>query len=168
MTESGPRAGAPGLHAALVRHTGYLVSRCGMYAARQFAERLESIDLTPRMWGALNVLDAEGPVSQHQLGKAIGMDPSSMVGTIDELESRGLVRRQPHPSDRRAHALHVTEAGRKTLARGRRLARAAQNDLLAPLSPEDRLQLHDLLLRIAHGANAVRQPAEPSSGGAAR
>ncbi len=160
MTESDPRAG-PGLHAALVRHTGYLVSRCGMYAARQFAERLESIDLTPRMWGALNVLDAEGPVSQHQLGKAIGMDPSSMVGTIDELESRALVQRQPHPSDRRAHALHVTEAGRKTLTRGRRLARAAQNDLLAPLSPDDRRQLHDLLLRIAQAADRSGPAAGP-------
>ncbi|MGI9184239.1 MAG: MarR family winged helix-turn-helix transcriptional regulator [Solirubrobacteraceae bacterium] len=152
MSDSGPAAGAPGLHAALVRHTGYLVSRCGMYAARQFAQRLESIDLTPRLWGALNVLDAEGPVSQHELGQAIGMDPSSMVGTIDELESRGLVTRQNHPTDRRAHALHVTAAGRKTLARGRTLAAAAQNDLLAPLSPEDRRQLHDLLLRIAQAA----------------
>lgn len=161
MSEPGPAPGAPGLHAALVRHTGYLVSRCGAYAAKQFAERLESIGLTPRMWGALNVLDAEGPVSQHQLGRAIGMDPSSMVGTIDELEALGLVERQRHPTDRRAHALHVTAAGRKSLTRGRKLARQAQNDLLAPLSAEDRSQLHDLLLRIAEAAGAAGPPAGP-------
>jgi DNA-binding MarR family transcriptional regulator len=144
--------GAPGLHAALVRHTGYLVSRCGLYAARQFGERLESIGLTLRMWGALNVLHAEGAVTQHQLGQAIGMDPSTMVGTIDELESQGLVERRRHPTDRRAHALHVTPAGRRTLARGRKLAQAAQDDLLAPLSAAERRQLHDLLLRIAEAS----------------
>ena len=112
------------------------------------------------MWGALNVLAAAGPISQHQLGEAIGMDPSSMVGTIDELESRGLVKRQPHPSDRRAHALHLTPAGKRKLTRGRKLAAQAQNELLAPLSAEERAALHDLLLRIAVAANGGRARCE--------
>lgn len=155
MTPSGSGPVAPGLHAALVRNTGYLISRCGMYATRRFSESMETIGLTPRMWGALNVLDAEGPVSQQQLGKAIGMDPSSMVGTIDELEARGLVQRRPHPTDRRAHALHLTDAGRDALTRGRGVARAAQEELLAPLDAEDRTRLHDLLLRIAEATHAA-------------
>lgn len=153
MVPPGSGPVAPGLHAALVRSTGYLISRCGMYATRHFSERMEAVGLTPRMWGALNVLDAEGPISQQQLGKAIGMDPSSMVGTIDELESRGLVQRRPHPSDRRAHALQVTDAGRDTLARGRVVAHAAQEELLAPLDADDRARLHDLLLRIAEATH---------------
>jgi MarR family transcriptional regulator, lower aerobic nicotinate degradation pathway regulator len=155
---SGPPHGAPGLHAALTRHTGYLIGRLGSFASRQFSERLATLHLTTRMWGALNVLDADGPVSQQQLGRAIGMDPSSMVSTIDELESQGLVQRRPNPTDRRAHALHVTDAGRQTLARGRRLAGAAQNDLLAPLDEEERRLLHALLLRVAVGAGAVPTP----------
>ena len=65
----GPGPVAPGLHAALVRNTGYLISRCGMYATRHFAERMEVVGLTPRMWGALNVLDVEGSVSQQQLAR---------------------------------------------------------------------------------------------------
>ncbi|MDQ2897091.1 MAG: MarR family winged helix-turn-helix transcriptional regulator [Actinomycetota bacterium] len=153
MIPSGPGPVAPGLHAALVRNTGYLISRCGVYATRHFSERMEAIGLTPRMWGALNVLDAEGAVSQQQLGKAIGMDPSSMVGTIDELESRGLVQRRPHPTDRRVHALHLTDAGRDILTSGRGVARAAQEELLAPLDAEDRARLHDLLLRIAEATH---------------
>jgi DNA-binding MarR family transcriptional regulator len=132
-----------------MRHTGFLISRMGMVAQKRFQERLDSLGLTTRMWGALNVLDHEGAVTQHALGKSIGMDPSSMVATIDELEARGLVERQRHPSDRRAHALHVTELGRTTLTQGRRLAKQAQDDLLAPLDAEERKQLHDLLLRLA-------------------
>jgi DNA-binding MarR family transcriptional regulator len=132
-----------------MRHTGFLISRMGMVAQKRFQERLDSLGLTTRMWGALNVLDHEGAVTQHALGKSIGMDPNSMVATIDELEARGLVERRRHPSDRRAHALHVTELGHTTLAQGRRLAKQAQDDLLAPLDADERKQLHDLLLRLA-------------------
>lgn len=154
-----PISGAPGLHAALVRNTGYLLSRMGVFASKQFAGRIETLGLTPRMWGALNVLDAEGTVTQHQLGKCIGMDPSSMVSTIDELEAKGLVQRRRHPSDRRAHALHITAEGRRTLKRGRELARGAQEELLGPLSADDRRQLHSLLLKLAVAAGASGKPA---------
>jgi DNA-binding MarR family transcriptional regulator len=151
----GPR----GLHRALMRHTGFLISRMGMVAQKRFQERLDSLGLTTRMWGALNVLDHEGPVTQHALGKSIGMDPSSMVSTIDELEERGLVERRRHPNDRRAYALHVTTKGRQTLVRGRELAKQAQSDLLEPLDEDERAQLHELLLRIALHAHEVSVPA---------
>jgi DNA-binding MarR family transcriptional regulator len=150
-----PIPGPPGIHSALMRHTGFLLSRMGMVAQKQFAERLEALGLTTRMWGALNVLDAEGAITQHALGKCVGTDPSSMVSTIDELEARGLVERRRHPSDRRAHALHVTAKGRQTLTRGRELARRAQDELLAPLNAEEREQLHALLLRLALATREV-------------
>jgi DNA-binding MarR family transcriptional regulator len=143
----------PGIHSALTRHTGYLISRMGMFAQKRFAEQIESLGLTPRDWGALNVLDAEGAITQHALCTCIGMDPSSMVATIDELEAKGLVERRRHPSDRRAHALHLTEQGKQTLARGRQVARRAHDELLAPLDPEEREQLHQLLLRLAVATN---------------
>jgi DNA-binding MarR family transcriptional regulator len=79
-----------------------------------------------------------------------------MVATIDDLEARGLVERRPHPSDRRAHALHITDEGREVLGRGRQLSRQAQEDLLAPLSREERKLLHDLLLRLALDGDAPR------------
>jgi DNA-binding MarR family transcriptional regulator len=148
-----------GLHSALMRHTGFLLGRMGMLAQRRFAERMEALGLTPRMWGALNVLEAEGAITQHALGKCVGSDPSSMVSTIDELEAHGLVERRRHPSDRRAHALHVTTKGRETLARGRELAMQAQSDLLAPLTEAERGQLHELLLRIALHAHDESAPA---------
>jgi DNA-binding MarR family transcriptional regulator len=152
----------PALHAALLRYTGFLIARVGMVGQKRFAERIESLGLNTRMWGALNVLEIEGEISQHALCKGVGIDPSSMVATVDELEAKGLVERRRHPTDRRAHALHVTAAGRETLARGRELARQAQEELLAPLSSEEREQLHGLLLRIAlplhDGGGEATQP----------
>jgi DNA-binding MarR family transcriptional regulator len=151
-------SGAPLLHPALVRNTGYLISRLGFYASRQFAERLATVGLTPRMWGAMNTLDHEGDVSQQQLGRAIGVDPSSMVSTMDELEAKGWVQRRRHPTDRRAYALHITDAGRETLTRARRLAGGAQNELLAPLDDAERAQLHDLLLRLVVAVGGEKDP----------
>lgn len=77
-----------------------------------------------------------------------------MVSTIDELESRGLVERRRHPTDRRAYALHITDDGNETLARGRELAREAQDELLAPLTADEREQLRELLLRLAVASQA--------------
>jgi DNA-binding MarR family transcriptional regulator len=153
MSEAPP--GPSSLHASLLRHTGFLISRLGVIATDRFANLIGSLGLTPRMWGLLNVLDAEGPVTQHALGRLIGMDPSTMVGTIDQLESQGLVERRPHPNDRRAHALTMTDEGRRTLKRGLELARQAQDELFAPLDAEERQQLHDLLLRVLQSAAAV-------------
>jgi DNA-binding MarR family transcriptional regulator len=148
--------GPPAVHRALAKHTGFLLSRMGMVAMKQFSQRLEQLGLNTRMWGALNVLDAEGAITQHMLGKSTGIDPSSMVSTIDELEKAGLVERRRHPTDRRAHALHITELGHTTLAQGRRLAKQAQEDLLAPLNADERKQLHDMLLRMALATESVR------------
>jgi DNA-binding MarR family transcriptional regulator len=75
-----------------------------------------------------------------------------MVATIDELEAQGLVERRRNPQDRRAHALHITDEGRRRLTEGRKLARRAQEELLAPLSAEERRELHELLLRLAQGS----------------
>jgi DNA-binding MarR family transcriptional regulator len=151
-----------------MRHTGFLISRMGMVAQKRFAERMNTLGLTPRMWGALNVLEAEGELTQHALGRCVGIDPSSMVGTIDELEGKGLVERRRHPNDRRAHALHLTAKGKRTLARGRELAAASQEELLAPLDAEERAQLHGLLLRLAEATRgSASAPAGTGEGAAA-
>lgn len=143
----------PGVPDVLKRYTGFLLSKMGTITQKRFSARLEALDLTPRMWGALNVLEASGAISQHALCKGTGMDPSSMVSTIDELESKGLVERRAHPSDRRAYALHVTDAGQDTLARGRLMVREVEDELLAPLDEDEREQLRSLLLALVTAAH---------------
>jgi MarR family transcriptional regulator, lower aerobic nicotinate degradation pathway regulator len=135
-------------HPALARNTGFLLTKAATVGRRRFAERMAGVGLDTRTWGVLNVLDAEGPVTQQALGRGAGIDPSSMVATIDELEANGLVERRPHPSDRRAHALYVTDAGRAKLAEARLLASREQDELLAGLDSAERDELHRLLLKL--------------------
>lgn len=146
------------LHAALTRNTGFLISWMGLIASKHFGERLASIGLTTRMWGVLNVLDAEGPISQGAACAALNMDPSSMVATIDQLESQGLVERRRDPNDRRAYALHITKRGNETIARARELQREAQKELLAPLSEQEGAQLRELLLKLAAASGGLTSP----------
>ena len=146
------------LHPALTRNTGFLIGRMGLIASKHFGERIASLGLTTRMWGALNVLDAEGAITQHALCRAVSMDPSSMVSTIDELEAKGLVERRRSPTDRRAYALHITEHGHEILTSGRALAREAQEELLAPLTDEERAVLRELLLKLAIASGELTAP----------
>jgi DNA-binding MarR family transcriptional regulator len=68
-----------------------------------------------------------------------------MVAFLDSLEERGLLERRPHPTDRRARALHLTEAGRGLLAEAYAAAVDFERDLCAGLSAAERERLLELL-----------------------
>jgi DNA-binding MarR family transcriptional regulator len=72
-----------------------------------------------------------------------------LVALVDELESKGLLERRPHESDRRSYALHLTEAGQSTLQAIGRIARDHQQALLSGLSEEEQRELAALLQRVA-------------------
>ena len=60
---------------------------------------------------SLTWLNADGPVTQRHLADHVAMDRMTTSQVLRTLESRGLVERAPHPSDRRARALAVTKRG---------------------------------------------------------
>ena len=87
---------------------------------------------------------AEGQ-SQQAIGERLRIPASRMVAFIDSLEARGLLERRPHPTDRRARALHLTEDGRALLAEAYAAAVAFESDLCAGLSAGERERLLELL-----------------------
>jgi hypothetical protein len=72
---------------------------------------------------------------------------------LDELEERNLTERRRNPSDRRHHALYLTDDGTRLMARLGQIGAAHEDDICAPLNADERAQLHGLLTRIAghHG-----------------
>jgi len=136
-------------HEALRRYPGFLMFWIGQRTSSRFASALEPLGLHPRHFGALNVIHASEGLSQQDLGRTMGIDPSTMVFLLDELEERGLVERRRHPKDRRAYALHVTDKGEDTLKRGRRVAGRMQEDLFGHLSQQDRDDLVRILGAVA-------------------
>src|SRR3712207_3222114 len=106
---------------------GQLFFRLWRASHTQTAAALQSLRLTPALFALLNYLHAHEGAIQQQIGKAMGIDPSTMVALVDELERAGLAKRRPHARDRRAREVLITPKGRRTLERARGLAEAVED-----------------------------------------
>jgi DNA-binding MarR family transcriptional regulator len=127
----------------------YLLVQLGFHLARQFGERLAPLGLEPRHAGMLTRLAAHEGLSQQALGGLIGLTPTRMVFLVDELEQRGLVERRRNAADRRSYALYLTTQGQDTLRQIQAAGTAHQDQIGASLTQGERIQLADLLRRLA-------------------
>jgi len=103
--------------------------------------------LRPRHVIALRLLHERGPMPQHGLGEALCLDPSNVVGLLNELEDRGLITRRRDPADRRRHIVELSADGAAELAATDVELGLVEDDLLKALSPQERAALHALLAR---------------------
>jgi DNA-binding MarR family transcriptional regulator len=144
---------------------GFLLSWNGQRTAYTFAEALKPLGLKPHHFGVLTLIDSGPGKTQQELVDLSMIDASSMVAVVDELEELGLAERQTHPSDRRKHAVHLTDEGRKTLERARASAMETANELFAPLDAAETETLRLLLRKLAGvaevPAGSGRSPSPP-------
>ena len=129
----------------IAEFAGQLFFRLWRASHTRTAAALETIGLTPPLFAVLNYVQANEGAIQQQVGSAMGIDPSTMVALVDQLERAGLARRRPQAEDRRAREVLLTPKGRRTLERGRALAKKVEGDVLQGLSPAERDQLVTLL-----------------------
>lgn len=93
---------------------------------------------------------AEGTgCSQLEIATHLGIDRTQMTYLVDDLAKAGLVERQPHPTDRRARTLVLTETGTALLGHLRTAMAGADDALLAALSGAERDTLIEMLGRVA-------------------
>jgi DNA-binding MarR family transcriptional regulator len=114
--------------------------------------------LRPRHVVALRLLDERGPMPQHGLGTALCLDPSNVVGLLNELEERGFVERRRDPADRRRHIISLSAAGSAELAETFARLGLAEDELFAALTAAERATLHDLLVRAVGAASPPYSP----------
>jgi DNA-binding MarR family transcriptional regulator len=91
---------------------------------------------------------ARKPMSMGELAEALWIDRPNATVVVDELEAAGLVRRRPHPTDRRAKLVEATRKG-KALARRANEILATPPALLRELDPEDVTTLRRILEKAA-------------------
>lgn len=140
----------------LGERTNFLLSQLGFHTAMRFTERLAALGIQPSHFGLLMHLAQGEGRSQQQLAEALGIHRKVMVGLLDDLEQRGLAERRRHPADRRAHAIHLTDAARALLPEARAIADAEEEDLLTGLDGDERRQLLALLQRMAENSGNPR------------
>jgi DNA-binding MarR family transcriptional regulator len=142
----------PSADPPVTEFAGQLLFRLWRAFHTRTAEVLGSIGLTPALFALLNVIGAREGAIQQELGSALGIDRSTMVSLIDQLESAGLARRRPSATDRRAREIAITAKGRRLLQRARGLIARVEDEVLAGLSAEERYELLTLLRRALDSA----------------
>ncbi|MFI0018151.1 MarR family winged helix-turn-helix transcriptional regulator [Streptomyces griseus] len=151
MTAMTPTRTAPDL-SFLLDHTGHAL-RTRMAAA------LGEIGLTARMHCVL-VHALEEERTQIQLAEIGDMDKTTMVVTVDALESAGLAERRPSSRDRRARIIAVTEKGASLAQQSQAIVDRVHDEALTALDAGDRAALLKALNALAAGhlANPVESP----------
>jgi len=111
-------------------------------------QRAREHGMTRAQWGVLLRLERQEGMMQAEMAEALEIQPISVARLIDRLCSQELVERRPHPSDRRANCLYLTDKGRLTLSSFVPLGREISASVLASFSEAETASLLDMLLRI--------------------
>ena len=126
----------------------WLMTQTALHAHRLVSEGLDAADARGYHYRLLAALEEFGPASQAALGRRTGIDRSYVVEAINELAEGGLVERARDPEDRRRNVITITPAGVRQLRRLDGVLAGIQDELLAPLSADERDELARLLRRV--------------------
>lgn len=138
----------PGASASATECAMNLV-RTGDLVLGRVAAALQPLDVSPAGGLVLGLLkDAAQPCSPHYISERLIVSRATVTGLLDTLAKRGLVRREPHPNDRRMVMVHLTKAGSRTADRVRRVVHRAEAEWMVSLNEHERAHLTELLGKV--------------------
>ena len=109
-------------------------------------------------FGVMEMLLHKGPQPVNEIGRRIELTSGAITTAVDRLESRGLVTREAHPSDRRARIVRLTGAGEQLAARIFAVHKEAMDSAASGLSKTERAALIGLLRKLGTSAGAPGAP----------
>jgi MarR family transcriptional regulator, transcriptional regulator for hemolysin len=143
----------------------WLLSRASHNLMTELTAALEDLGISPRAHAVLTTA-MTGEHTQTEIAKQVGLDKTTMVVTVDELEAAGLAERRPSSTDRRARVIAVTDVGKRSVMEADKVLNRVRDDVLGDVEPEERQVFLDVLSRLACGrlsepvqcAQTVRRP----------
>jgi MarR family transcriptional regulator, transcriptional regulator for hemolysin len=138
----------------------WLLYRAHWALAAELTAALAPLGVSARAYHVLRAASS-GERTQSEVAEMVGLDKTTMVVTMDELERDGLAQRQPAPHDRRARMIAVTPAGKRKLAEADQVKERVQAQVLGELPARDRKALLDALSRLVEGRLAERVECTP-------
>jgi MarR family transcriptional regulator, transcriptional regulator for hemolysin len=149
-TRAHPEPAAPQAPQPLCDNLCWLLSRASYTLTTELTAALEDLGIAPRAHAVLAAA-ATGEHSQTELARMVGLDKTTMVVTLDELEAAGLAERRPSPTDRRARVIAVTKAGERKLREAEKIGDRIRDDVLGALPERDREIFLSALTRLVRG-----------------
>lgn len=133
---------------ALAEDLCWLLGRVNALFTTEATAALRELDITPREHSVL-VAARTGEHTQTDLARMVGLDKTTLMVTLDELERAGLAERRPLPSDRRARIVAVTPAGEQVLKRSEQALTRSGAGVLSLLPEDERVAFLSALGRLA-------------------
>lgn len=127
---------------------GYNARRAALVIIERFIQEMAPFDLRPVDFSVMSVILHNPGVTSRQLCATLSILPPNLVGLIKTLEQRGLIERQPHPSDGRALGLHATAKGQSLMKEAEQVALQLEQQSAHRLSAQEQTQLIELLQKI--------------------
>ena len=124
--------------------------------------RFRRFGLTASTFNVMMILDAAPePLSPHQLGERLLVTRGTVTGLLDTLQRQGLVRRVPHPTDRRMLLIELTRTGHTMLRETWRTHFPAQTEMMSVLSDLEKETLVRLLGKLQAHLEARARETRP-------
>lgn len=136
------------IHPALKEYFTYRFYKLALRLRAAVNEGLVKHGLLGIQLGLLRVLELEGPESQIELGRDLGIDKATMVKLLDDLETKGLIQRVAVRGDRRVKHVRITAKGVKKLRDGTRVREEVERKFFAVLSEAERTSLDRTLAKL--------------------
>jgi MarR family transcriptional regulator for hemolysin len=128
----------------------FLLSQAGHVLMTELTAGLAGLGISMRHYCVLSHA-MPGDLSQIRLAELCGLDKTTMVVTMDELEKAGLAERRPSATDRRARIIAVTDAGVDMVAKAHDVVAGIYEDVLSALPEDEREALLNGLTRLVGG-----------------
>jgi DNA-binding MarR family transcriptional regulator len=136
---------APGI---ATRWPMLLMIKLGRITMHRFTEALEPFGIRPRHVAALIELRDRGELTQQSLCGQLHLDPTNLVGILNELEEAGYATRRRDPEDRRRHLVEVSKKGIAVIEKVSKVMDGVEAELLDGFDPAEREQLEGLLTSV--------------------
>ncbi len=129
---------------------GYSLKRAQLRVFDDFLKCVAPVKLTPAQFSVLLLLDRNPGRNQTEIANTLGILRPNFVAMLDALESRGLCTRARSPNDRRSHVLDLTDKGRTTLAKAKKLvSEKHEARLIAVLGPAEHRAMLAMVAKLA-------------------
>ncbi|MFE0677855.1 MarR family winged helix-turn-helix transcriptional regulator [Streptomyces sp. NPDC058867] len=123
----------------------YLVKRTELAVRARLEEVLKPAGITALQYTALTVLERHDGVSAAQLARDSFVTAQTMADMVRALESRGLIRREPNPANRRERLILLTGTGRGLLTEYAEATRGVEERMTAGMSPAETVAFREAL-----------------------
>jgi DNA-binding MarR family transcriptional regulator len=131
--------------AELNDHVGYFLRRLQVALFKDFIRTLAPVDVRPAQYSILILIAANPGRSQAAIGRALGIERARLARMLHELERRKWIERRAAAGDGRSHALFLTAAGDKVLARIKALTARHEAQMVELIGSKRRMLLLELL-----------------------